>query len=297
METKNTLAQWIDGQSDFPEDIQAREIYENIKHYSAQLEAPRLDKAKIFEHIKSARASKTKNISTPKPYILKIAAILVLAIGVLVLLKEFTLTDYKTQVAQTQTFQLPDRSKVLLQPGSSLSYNAYFWFLDREVKLEGEAYFEVAKGETFTVKTANGKVKVLGTKFNVKTFSDELQVVCYEGRVEVSQNNLSDVITPNEFIVLSGGEISKETLQLKELPSTSGYFQIINSNFDILIKDVERYYGVDINSKQIETNKSFTGQLPKNDVKKALDIISKTYQLRYNTINENNFIFVGDEGD
>ncbi|NBC56707.1 MAG: DUF4974 domain-containing protein [Bacteroidetes bacterium] len=297
METKNTLAQWIDGQSDFPEDIQAREIYENIKHYSAQLEAPRLDKAKVFEHIKSARASKTKNISTPKPYILKIAAILVLAIGVLVLLKEFTLTDYKTQVAQTQTIHLPDQSKVLLQPGSSLSYNAYFWFLDREVKLEGEAYFEVAKGETFTVKTANGKVKVLGTKFNVKTFHDELQVMCYEGRVEVSQNSLAEVITPNEVIVLNRGKIkSKETLQLNKSPSTSSYYQIINSNFDTLIKDVERYYGVDINSKQIETNKSFTGQLPKNDVKKALDIISKTYQVRYNTINENNFIFVGDEG-
>ncbi|MBS3737430.1 FecR family protein [Mesohalobacter halotolerans] len=296
METKNTLAQWIDGQSDFPEDIQAREIYENIKHYSAQLEAPTFEKVKVFKTIKNTRASKTQTRPSIKSYAFKIAAILVLAAGLLVFLKAITKAEFTTKVAQSQTIQLPDQSNVLLQPGSSLSYNDYFWFLNREVKLEGEAFFEVAKGETFTVKTANGEVKVLGTKFNVKTFHDELQVMCYEGRVEVSQNNLSDVITPNEFIVLSGGEISKETLQLKELPSKSGYFQIINSNFDILIKDVERYYGVDINSKQIETNKSFTGQLPKNDVKKALDIISKTYQVRYNTINENNFIFVGDEG-
>lgn len=297
MKTTNNLAQWIDGQSDFPDDVDGRQVYENIKLYSAQLEAPSLDKAKVFEHIKSARASKTKNTSKLKPYILKIAAILVLAIGVLVLLKEFTLTDYKSQVAQTQTIQLPDQSKVLLQPGSSLSYNSYFWFIDREVKLEGEAFFEVAKGKTFTVNTPQGNVKVLGTKFNVNTFSNQLQVMCYEGRVEVSQNSLSDVITPNEFIVLSGGEIrSKELLQLKELPSTSGYYQIINSNFDALIKDVERYYGVEINTNQIKTDKNFTGQLPKNNIDKALDIISKTYQLQYKSVNKNSFIFVGNEG-
>ncbi|RRO15945.1 FecR family protein [Flavobacteriaceae bacterium 14752] len=294
MKTTNTLAQWIDGQSDFPDDVADREVYENIKHYSAQIEAPTLDKTKVFENIKKVQGSKK---STIKPFVFKIAAILVLAIGLLVLLKEFTVSSHKTLTAQTQSIQLPDQSEVLLQPGSSLSYNQYFWFLDREVTLQGEAFFEVAKGKTFTVNTHHGKVKVLGTKFNVKSFNDELHVVCYEGRVEVSQNNVSEVITPNEFIVLSGGEFTiKDSIQLKELPSTSGYYQIINSNFDTLIKDVERYYGVEINSKQIKTDKNFTGKLPKSNIDKTLDIISKTYQLQYKSINENNFIFVGDEG-
>jgi len=296
MKTTNTLAQWIDGQSDFPDHLDGREVYENIKHFSKQLEAPSLDKAKVFENIKNSQLDKTNTTFTIKPYLLRIAAVLVLAVGVLVLLKEYSITHYTTPIAQSQGVQLPDNSEVLLQPGSSLSYNSLFWFFDREVTLDGEAFFEVAKGKTFTVNTPHGNVKVLGTKFNVKTFNDELSVVCYEGRVEVLQNNLSEVITPNEFIVLSGGEISKETLQLNELPSTSGYYQIINSNFDALVKDVERYYGVEINFNQIQTDKNFTGQLPKNNIIKALDIISKTYQLQYKTINENSFIFVGNEG-
>ncbi len=297
MKTTNNLAQWIDGQSDFPENVEGREIYENIKHYSRQLEAPTLDKTKVFDNIKKAQDSKTKTTAI-KPIIFKIAAILVLAIGLLVLLKEFTVSTTKTLTAQTELVQLPDQSEVLLQPSSSLSYNSYFWFLDREVTLQGEAFFEVAKGKTFTVNTHHGKVKVLGTKFNVKSFNDELSVVCYEGRVEVSQDNVSKEITANQFIVVKNSEIeSLDAIQLEELPTTSGYYQIINSNFDALIKDVERYYGVEINYKQIKTDKNFTGQLPKNNIIKALDIISKTYQLQYKTVNENNFIFVGDEGN
>lgn len=292
----NNLAQWIDGQTDFPENQKGQDTFEKIKHYSAQLVAPELDKQNVFENILKARETKSTTTTSIKTYVLRIAAILILLIGVLAFLKEFTLSTYKTITAQSQIVQLPDDSKVLLQPGSNLSYNAYFWFLDREVTLQGEAFFEVEKGETFSVSTPNGDVKVLGTKFNVNSFNDELNVVCYEGRVEVSQDKITEVITSDQFIVIKQGKLENlEAIQLKELPTTSQYYQIIDSNFEKVITDIERYYGANIKTGSIKTEKNFTGQLPKNNINKALDIISKTYQLHYKTIDENNFIFVGDD--
>ena len=294
MNTNTTLDQWIDGQASFPEDEKGQEIYEKIKFYSAQLEAPKLNKSKVFGNIKNAQKIQSK--PKLKTYLFRIAAILVLAIGLLALLKTFTLSSYQTLANQSEVINLPDDSEVLIQAGSTLSYNPYFWFLDREVELEGEAFFDVAKGKIFTVDTPNGKVKVLGTKFNVKTFNDKLSVVCYEGRVEVSQNKISEVITKNQFIEIKNDKVEKKSkINLNQNPSTSEYYQIINLSFSELIKDIERYFDVKIDTANIETNKNFTGQIPKNDIKKALNIVSKTYQLKYQTTNENNYIFVSNE--
>ncbi len=74
---------------------------------------------------------------------------------------------------------LPDASKITLQKNTRVGYKKYSWPFNREVTLEGEAFFEVAKGETFTVTTSNGSVKVLGTSFNVNTKNDLLLISCY----------------------------------------------------------------------------------------------------------------------
>lgn len=295
MKFKNTLSQWIDGKSEFPENQEGKETFEKIKFYSAQLQAPDFDKKGVYEKIKIANEQKINHRHSNYTFLLKIAAIFIIAFGVLTYLYQSNSFTYQTSLAETQSLNLPDNSQVLLQPGSTLNYNAFTWFLNRNVNLSGEAFFDVEKGKTFSVKTNTGEVEVLGTKFNVKTTSDKLNVVCYEGRVKVSQNQVSEIINLNEYVIIKDNKVlKKNSITLNNLPTQTKYFQIVDNEFGELIKDVERYYGININTENLRISKHFTGKLPKNDVKKALEIISKTFQLKLKTTNENNYIFVED---
>ncbi|MEO0899154.1 MAG: FecR family protein [Bacteroidota bacterium] len=98
----------------------------------------------------------------------------------------------------------PDGSVFSLNVDSKLSYDAELWDDVRKVSLEGEAYFEVKKGRTFEVQSPQGNIRVLGTKFNVFARANSLQVICYEGRVEVSYQGkiktLVDTVEAGQFI-------------------------------------------------------------------------------------------------
>lgn len=84
---------------------------------------------------------------------------------------------------------LPDGTRVWLNSGSKLSYAQSFFTKNREVELNGEAYFDVAKhmGSTFIVHTNDLEIKALGTQFNVKAYPDDNIVETYlvEGKVVV----------------------------------------------------------------------------------------------------------------
>ncbi len=70
--------------------------------------------------------------------------------------------------------KLPDGSIVWLNADSRLSYSESFGRKNRNVRLEGEGYFEVEHGEhPFVVQTDSAQIKVLGTKFDIKNYSDE----------------------------------------------------------------------------------------------------------------------------
>ncbi len=87
-------------------------------------------------------------------------------------------------------FELADGTKVWLNSGSALQFPTRFTGDQREVKLSGEAFFEVTKNENqpFLVKTKDLNIEVLGTSFNVVSYDDEKQaeVVLVEGKVRLS---------------------------------------------------------------------------------------------------------------
>lgn len=95
-------------------------------------------------------------------------------------------TTIKTANAELVTHLLPDGSEVELNADSRIWINPKDWEKDRRVRLEGEAFFEVKKGSTFTVETSSGTVQVLGTSFNVFSRNSFLEVECFTGRVEVA---------------------------------------------------------------------------------------------------------------
>jgi transmembrane sensor len=106
---------------------------------------------------------------------------------------------------------LPDGTRVWLNSNSKLRYGRGFNSQDREVVLEGEAYFEVTKdaGKPFIVHAATLDIEVLGTSFTVKSYPQDatVEATLLKGAIEVrrkgSQNPAQVILNPNEKVVLS----------------------------------------------------------------------------------------------
>jgi ferric-dicitrate binding protein FerR (iron transport regulator) len=284
---ENYLAKWIDDAQGYEVDDP---IYRQLKQVSAQLDAPAFDKKAVFEQIQQRKAQrKTKLV----PWFIAATLILLIGLGALYLLNQRSVA---TQVMASQSFQLPDASSVVLQSGSKLSFNNLTWPISRQVHLEGSAFFDVEKGKKFIVKTSEGIVKVLGTKFKVSTFQELLQVRCYEGRVSVEKNGKSAIISAGERIIIDEKGQPKLMKDLDGSFRSSGqkeYYLYNRKLADIftILKDI---YGVKITTK-VNSSKHYTGSIPLYDLEKTLDIISKTYQIGYQQQAENNYIFVDND--
>src|SRR6056297_975139 len=86
------------------------------------------------------------------------------SVAVLVVFWFFTASvTVNSEMGETLTYRMPDNSRVVLHDNSSVKFGKYI--NKRKVALTGKAYFEVVKGDGFVVKTKNGNVAVLGTRF------------------------------------------------------------------------------------------------------------------------------------
>lgn len=105
--------------------------------------------------------------------------------------------------------QLPDGSRIWLNKGTKIEYNQQFGIRNRDVLLNGEAYFEVAKNKelAFVVKTKSIDVTALGTSFNVNAYDDENEVTTtlYTGKVNVQSTltGYKTILNPFEVAVFS----------------------------------------------------------------------------------------------
>lgn len=113
----------------------------------------------------------------------------------------------------SQSITLADGSKVTLNKNSSLEFQKRMK-TQRNVKLTGEAFFEVARNEAvpFIIETNNARVKVLGTSFNVKTNERGTTVHVKTGKVELSNDNKKIILTAGEQGLLSSGKIEKQVI-------------------------------------------------------------------------------------
>ncbi|MEO0896992.1 MAG: FecR domain-containing protein [Bacteroidota bacterium] len=135
---------------------------------------------------------------------LTMAACILLLIACGVGLRSFTRTT-TTQVGLHKIVGLPDGSQVILNADSRLEFKPFWWWMERRAYLEGEGYFEVAEGKKFTISTRQGEVSVLGTSFDVKSRTNEFQVYCTSGKVEVK-----GTAQPESFILTPGMKLRLE---------------------------------------------------------------------------------------
>lgn len=289
------LAKWLENNltkeehQDFNENFDVV-TFEKIKKYSEELTTTEFDSQLILKNILSSKNKKTKVVSLQN-WILRIAAVLLLIITVF----------YFTIINQTKLFEsnnkilsniiLPDQSKIILNKNSQISYKDYNWKENRILKLDGEAFFKVSKGNKFKVETNLGSVTVLGTQFNVKTNNNKFEVVCFEGKVNVNYKNQNFILTKGKAVLFSDQEILQfETKNSHPNWNTNqNEIQFTNSNFKELISELESNYQIKINTPNFDSKQLFTGKLPKNNLEASLKIITSIYHLNLFKNNENSF--------
>jgi ferric-dicitrate binding protein FerR (iron transport regulator) len=204
-----------------------------------------------------------------------------LLIGINYFFKASTV-KYSTGFGEQKTFALLDGSQVTLNANSVLSYNKLLFSKKRNVFLKGEAFFKVKKGKTFTVKTPNGSVQVLGTEFSVTSYDDFFKVHCYSGKVKVVQQAVSEILLANQVYL----KMNKNDFQIASDDTNIPYWlkgetSFISTPAKYVFKAFKSQYNVDIDTSKINNDILFTGTFPNKNKKIALDIIANTLHLTY----------------
>lgn len=192
---------------------------------------------------------------------------------------------------QRASLTLSDGTKVWLNSHSKFTYPAQFSSKKREVKLEGEGFFEVAHNgkAPFVVHADLLQVKVLGTKFNVRVYNEEpSSITLAEGKVEVATNDNECKVTlrPNEQVTYSKEEglIVNKTVNASLVKSwTVGEAAYINKQLIDIVIDLERRFNVHITVKDQELNTELFTCRFKETVKidQVLTLLKDTRKLDY----------------
>ncbi|CAG5068434.1 hypothetical protein DYBT9623_01165 [Dyadobacter sp. CECT 9623] len=191
---------------------------------------------------------------------------------------------------------LSDGTKIWVNSGSKLVYPAHFDSKQREVYVEGQAYFAVshAADHPFFVHTKNMKVQVFGTEFDVSAYADDQQTstVLVKGSIELTANQQSIFkaqkrkLEPGMRAVYVAGKGSLEVKQVnvgEYISWKNGYLALTRAPLAGILKKLARYYDVDIQLTEMESgSRTFSGTLDlQEDITKVLDIVAAGTSLTY----------------
>lgn len=147
--------------------------------------------------------------------------------------------------------ELADGTRVWLNSESKLIYPVRFSGDIREVQMEGEICFQVAKNEKqpFIVKTKDVAVKVLGTLFNMEAYSDTRGVVTtlVEGRINVSNGQGERVVEPGQQVVATGDELVVTEVDAEQFISwTRGICFFNEASLEEIMEKLGRWYDMEV---------------------------------------------------
>lgn len=282
MNDDTLLARWLEGELT---DTELEEVKNSpryatlvrIKDNFKNLQSPEFKGEGMLEEVLRCEKATPKVVPLYRRYWLQAAAVIIVLLG---LGYVYTMPEnLSAAYGKTYAFALPDDSEVILNSGSLASYSSWNWRSKREISLKGEAYFKVAKGKAFAVKTPQGTVTVLGTQFNVKARDGRFEVVCYEGRVRVQHDDSEVILTANERISFSNDKQGSVTQKESKEPEwLTGQLAFTDAQLPEIITELERKYNVTIQS-DYQTTQLFTGSLPGNDFNAALKSVFLIYHL------------------
>lgn len=227
----------------------------------------------------------------------RVAAVVVVALSC-----GFLFRDYQyNKAAQMQTVAVPagqraqitlaDGTRIWLNAKSTLTYATNFGRTERNVTLEGEAYFEVAKNKDipFYVNTEKNKVRVVGTSFNVCAYKDskEFETTLVEGIVDIyAAGNEKPIVRlqKNEFFADYDGKLKKTVLPSYDyLRWKEGFYCFDDSELSHILNRLELYYNVKITVKNKKLlSHRYTAKFKEQDgIEHILKVIQKDQNFKY----------------
>jgi transmembrane sensor len=195
---------------------------------------------------------------------------------------------------------LPDGTKVWLNAASSLKFPASFASLrERRVELSGEAYFEVVhdKRLPFIVKTSRQEVRVLGTHFNINSYDDDAstKTTLLQGSVLVHGLRKKPGQEERDFAVLKPGQQSTldRSITVSEADVEmvtawkDGNFLFNDTDLPSIMKQLARWYNVDIDYSNVPADRIFTGFISRDvNLSKVLEMLEVTGGIKFKIDNK-----------
>lgn len=248
------------------------------------------------------------------PFVLKLAASIVILVSVAgtsyylfnrhaVKQNHIVWNEKVTILGERAIINLFDGTTITLNADTKLKYPNVFTGKTREVFLEGEAFFEVNKdsAKPFIVNTGNITTTVLGTKFNVKSFSkdEDIEVSLTEGKVKVSSEKGADekgiiILKPNQKLVFDKDEeiSSVENFDIqKETGWIDNNLKYENEPISKIFIELERAYGVKFElAEKTYANKKLTVNFKNDSFFTVSEVLKRLTGLKYKTVKENNRI-------
>ncbi len=190
---------------------------------------------------------------------------------------------------------LPDGTKVYLNSATTISYPADFGRKTRTITLNGEALLHVAKDKSkpFLVETRTMTVKVIGTTFNVRANDNDstTEISLIEGAVNITTKESHPrtlSLKPNQKAVVNiyeGKAAVEKTDLYVETAWRRGELIFRSSSFDEIVKELETFYGVEIDLKgQGNRKEHFSGTFQEDNLGAALRILQQHYRFSYSIV-------------
>jgi len=204
---------------------------------------------------------------------------------------------------QKANITLPDGSKVWLNSQSRLTYSTNFNVRQRELQLDGEAYFEVAHNpnKPFIVRSNDISVRALGTAFGVKAYNEDVLIssILMKGKVLVTTPDGEAILMPNERIIYDKTTHKKEQSTVANATDFTGWIhnelRFEDESLGDIAKTIRRIYNVEVvfASEKLKSQR-YTGTINNNSLESVLNIISLTSPVSFQinnqqvTLSENN---------
>lgn len=235
--------------------VEVEEARVLVKSIRFQPKRPAVDTEKLWSRIQANKdaPAEVKPIGGRRRFLFGAVGAVAAAVA-LVLFVVFGLdrpVTVSTAYEEHLAVDLPDQSRVQLNAGSKLAYDKS----GREINLDGEAFFDVEKGSTFTVETDLGKVQVLGTEFNVYSRNGQFRVQCTEGRVQVTTAGHPEgvILTPGMGCKLAdNGRLEEEQLSgvNAEVTWLRDVYHFNNQPLREVFDELERQFGINIQASE-----------------------------------------------
>ncbi|WP_299440159.1 FecR family protein [uncultured Aquimarina sp.] len=290
------LARWLNDDLDAKEKIEFEKSQDYQKYVTIinkidTLESPMYNKERVFNAIKNdIRKNNKPAIRIIPKWSYGIAATLVVLLGLYFFFDSST--TYTTNYGEQITVELLDGSEVILNSKSILKFKKSDWNTNRIVTLDGEAFFKVKKGSDFIVETTSGKVKVIGTQFNVNTQKDFFEVICHEGKVKAIGNTNEAILTKGKAFRITNNVVENWDTETTKPSWLSGETTFTNTPLRQVIRSLENQFNITFNKEKIDQNQRFTGSYNHNNIELALKTIFVPMEISYTFNNENNIVLV-----